>query len=65
MTPQNRTLASKNRTLGGGGGQELPKKIGQHLWMLLCNNYLGSNNRNLYHVYLESLHFQALIMEEI
>ena len=31
MTPKNRTLESKNRTLGGMGGQELAKIIGHHL----------------------------------
>ena len=36
-------------------------KLGQ----VLCKNYLGSNNSNLYHVYLESLHLQTLIMEEM
>ena len=30
MTPQNRTLEGKNRTLGGGGGENLSKIVGHH-----------------------------------
>ena len=31
MTPKNRTLEGKNRTLGGRGGQKSPKIVGHHL----------------------------------
>ena len=31
MTPKNRTLEGKNRTLGGEGGQKLSKIVGHHL----------------------------------
>ena len=30
MTPKNRTLEGKNRTLGGDGGSKI---VGHHLWM--------------------------------
>ena len=31
MTPKNRTLEGKNRTLGGRGGQKSSKIVGHHL----------------------------------
>ena len=31
MTPKNRTLEGKNRTIGGDGG---PNIVGHHLWMI-------------------------------
>ena len=31
MTPKNRTLEGKNRTLGGEGGQKSSKIVGHHL----------------------------------
>ena len=33
MTPKNRTLEGKNRTLGRNGGQKSSKIVGHHLWM--------------------------------
>ena len=33
MTPKNRTLGGKNRTLRGEGGSKKTPKIGHHLWM--------------------------------
>ena len=36
MSPKNRTLKGKYRTLGGMGGQKLSKIIGHHLLMIPC-----------------------------
>ena len=33
MTPKNRTLEGKNRTLGGEGGRKTAKIVGHHLCM--------------------------------
>ena len=43
MTPKNRTLEGKNRTLGGMGGQKLSKIVGHHLWMIPHSVFKNQN----------------------
>ena len=53
MTPKNRTLEGKNRTLGGRGGQKLSKIVGHHL----CTFPFGK----FYHSRIEVLQIPQLL----
>ena len=43
MTPKNRTLEGKNRTLGGRGGQKSSKIVGHHLCTFPYDDQLSIN----------------------